>query len=146
MTILWLTAAVVLLIIEVLTQMMWALCLTAGALAAMICSLLGVQELHWQITAMAATALGTYVAVLPYILRRNRVRHRENTATGMDALIGRHAFVTEEIRPDKTGRIRIDGDNWQAKAPGHHDIIHAGTEVVVHSYDSIILSVKPLRR
>lgn len=61
--------------------------------------------------------------------------------TGMDALLGRKAVVTNEIRPGDTGRVRIDGDNWQAVAPGVNFTIHKGTETVVTAYDSIILTV-----
>ena len=61
--------------------------------------------------------------------------------TGMDALLGRRATVTHAIRPGELGRARIDGDNWQVQCPSATEEIKAGTEVVVTSYDSIILTV-----
>lgn len=139
----WLIAAAGLLIIEVLTQMMWALCLTIGALAALLCSLCGI-ELPWQITVMAAIGIGTYIAVLPRFKRWHAKASARKARTGMDALLGRRAFVTHEIRPGHLGRARIDGDNWQVSAPDITHTIHAGTEVVVTAYDSIILTVTPL--
>lgn len=60
----------------------------------------------------------------------------------MDALLGRRATVTHEIRPGRLGRARIDGDNWQVQAPGVGHVIPAGREVTVTSYDSIILTVE----
>lgn len=62
----------------------------------------------------------------------------------MDALEGRRATVTHAIRPGQLGRARIDGDNWQVRAPGVDREIRAGEEVSVTGYDSIILTVTPL--
>lgn len=59
----------------------------------------------------------------------------------MDALLGRHGTVTEEIRPGKLGRVRIDGDNWQARLESPKAGAKRGDTVVVASYDSIILTV-----
>ncbi len=44
------------------------------------------------------------------------------------------------------GRARIDGDNWQVRCPESTAEIPAGNEVVVTSYDSIILTVTPLTK
>lgn len=143
--IVWLTAAAGLLVIEVLTQMMWALCLTVGAVAAMVCALFGLG-IEWQVGIMAATAVLTYLIFLP-VFRRWHARNDDRASrTGMDALLGRHATVTHEIKPGSLGRARIDGDNWQVKAPSHSSTIPAGTEVVVTAYDSIILTVETLSR
>ncbi len=138
----WIIAAILLLIIEVLTQMMWAMCLTIGAIGALVCSIFGVEP-QWQLLAMAAIAIVAYAALLPWVKRRQE-RHSERwTRTGMDALPGRRATVTQDICPGHLGRVRIDGDSWQARPPGTGTVIPAGTEVTVTSYDSIILTVEP---
>lgn len=71
--------------------------------------------------------------------------HNARTAhaarTGMDALLGRRAIVTETVRPGSLGRARIDGDNWQVQAPSEPMAIPVGAEVIVTGYDSIILTV-----
>ena len=66
--IIWLTAAALLLTIEVLTQMMWALCLTIGAAGAMVCALCGL-DLKWQVAAMAVLGIVAYIVLLPEIGR-----------------------------------------------------------------------------
>lgn len=137
----WLIVAAVLVVIEVLTQMMWALCLSVGALAAMICALFGLG-FTWQAVALAAGAVGFYLIMLPWFRKRWDKKSAHTARTGMDALLGRTATVTSEIRPGELGRARIDGDNWQVKAPGVNEPIHRGEEVVVSSYDSIILTVE----
>ena len=73
-------------------------------------------------------------------------RRGYDSRTGMDALLGRKAVVTHEIRPGELGRARIDGDNWQVRAPGVRTVIRHGEEVSVTGYDSIILTVEPLHR
>lgn len=139
--IVWLIVAAILLATEVLTQMMWALCLTAGALGAMITALCG-GDLVWQVIVMSTGSLGAYLLLLPWINRRHKRMAARAARTGMDALLGRRATVTHEIRPGRLGRARIDGDNWQVQAPGIDHVIPAGREVTVTSYDSIILTVE----
>ena len=141
--IIWLIVAGLLLIVEVLSQMVWALCLTVGSLVALVCCLSGLPPL-WQIVAMGASAIVTYAAVLPYFRRWQQRRSHHQARTGMDALLGRRAAVIEPILPGSLGRARIDGDNWQVKAPGVQSVISAGCEVVVVAYDSIILTVEPV--
>lgn len=136
----WLIIAALLLITEVLTQMMWALCLTTGAVGALVLSLLGVDPVY-QIVALPAIGLGTYAAVLPRFRRWHARQAERQARTGMDALLGRRAIVTHAIRPGQLGRARIDGDNWQVQAPGVEEEIPAGAEVSVTAYDSIILTV-----
>ncbi|MCM1318870.1 MAG: NfeD family protein [Muribaculaceae bacterium] len=138
----WIIVAIVLAIVEVLTQMMWALCLTIGALGAMICSLCDVP-IAWQIVVLAVLAIIAYAALLPFFKRWHNKSDRRQIRTGMDALLGRRAIVTQAIEPERMGRVRIDGDNWQVKAPGVSDIIPVGDEVVVNAYESNILTVEP---
>ena len=139
----WLIVAACLLAVEVLTQMMWALCLTAGALGAMAMSLCGL-DLTWQLVGLPVIGLIAYVVGLPYFRRWHARKSSRNARTGMDALLGRHATVTHAIHPGQLGRARIDGDNWQVRAPGADNAIPAGHDVVVSAYDSIILTVEPV--
>lgn len=141
--IIWLIIAVVLLIIEIGTQSMACLCMGAGALLAMVLALTGVG-LKWQV---AMLLLGTVAAFIVLIMKG--ARHKgfvaqpdtRNAHTGMDALLGREGTVTQEIRPGELGRVRIDGDSWQAKAPGVTRTIGYGEKVSVTGFDSIILIV-----
>lgn len=136
----WLIAAAILLIIEVLTQMMWALCLTIGALGGMTASLCGAGPVA-QCSVALVVSIAAYAILLPVFKRRVLHTNAPETRTGMDALLGRRAIVTHAIHPGRTGRARIDGDNWQVRAPGADGVIVRGSEVTVTGYDSIILDV-----
>lgn len=143
--IIWLIAAAVLVVIEVLTQMVWTLCLAVGCLASAIAGIFGVGA-AWQIAIAGIVSVIAYFALMPVFekwQKRAYDKNRHLARTGMDALLGRRGTVTEEIKPGKMGRVRIDGDNWQAVAPGCSETIRHGQEVVVEAYDSIILTVSP---
>lgn len=145
MWIIWLIVAAVLVIAEVLTQMIWTLCFAVGCVGALVASLLGV-DIIWQIVTMAAVSVLAFLWLMPVFKRwheRSNKRDSRDDRTGMDALLGRRAVVTEEIEPGKLGRARIDGDNWQV-CSSSVETIKRGAEVVVTSYDSIILHVQPL--
>lgn len=145
MWIIWLIVASALVITEVLTQMIWTLCFAIGCVGALIASLLGVS-LIWQIVIMAAVSVLAFLWLMPVFKRwheKSNKKESRDDRTGMDALLGRRAVVTEEILPGKLGRARIDGDNWQVSCPSQQTI-KPGSEVVVTSYDSIILHVQPL--
>lgn len=139
----WLIVAAILVSVEVMTQMMWALCLSLGALGAMVCALCGL-DIMWQSVAVAALSVVAYVALLPLFKRWHARTSAREARTGMDALLGRRATVVHAIHPGRLGRARIDGDNWQVHAPGVSEVITPGSEVVVTAYDSIILTVAPL--
>lgn len=139
--IIWLIIAAALIIIEVLTQMMWALCLGIGAIGAFVCSLM-TPDLTWQLTVLVSVAAIAYIILLPYFSKHHNKKSDKIARTGMDALLGRRATVTNEIKPGGMGRARIDGDNWQVVAPGVSEVIKPGSQVIVTAYDSIILTVE----
>ncbi len=141
--IIWLAAAALLLIIEVFTQMFWTLCLAIGCIGGLIGELCGVGT-AWELVILAAVSFVAYAALAPVFQRwheRELKKAGRSDRTGMDALLGRRAIVTQEIKPGEMGRARIDGDNWQVVAPGCSDAVKKGQEVVVEGYDSIILTV-----
>lgn len=142
--IIWLIVAVVLVVLEIISQMIWTLCLAIGCLGALVADLCG-ASIVGQIITLALTAIVAFVALMPLFKRWHDTaanpRH-ESVATGMDALLGRRARLLGDIEPGGMGRVRIDGDNWQVKAPGDHPVITQGTEVVVTGYDGNILEVK----
>lgn len=142
--IVWLIVALVLIIIEVLTQMVWTICLAVGCVGAIVAYFAG-ADMAWQIVVLAAASVVAFVVLIPVFKRwHDRSGHGGDCNTGMVALPGRRAMVIEAIEPGQMGRARIDGDNWQVRAPGIKEAIEVGREVVVTSYDGNILDVVPL--
>ncbi len=144
--IIWIIIAALMIVIEVFSQFVWTFCLAIGAIAGMICALSG-AGIAVQTGVMALTSVVAYFTLIPYVRRWYagmwRGDKREDR-TGMEALLGRRAIVTHDIRPGELGRARIDGDYWQVRAPGVDYVICRGEHVAVTAYDSIILTVQPV--
>lgn len=145
MAVVWLIVAAVLLLIELLTQSIWAVCLAIGALLAAVVAWVPLP-LVWQVSVAAAGALVFGIISVPLVRKWREASQRRGARTdrtGMDALMGRRASVISPIAPGTVGRVKIDGDNWQAVAPAAHEEIPVGATVIVTGYESIILTVTP---
>lgn len=138
----WLILGVGFLVAELLTMSTTCLYVGTGALAAMVCALLGGGWIATIVTFVAATVL-LYATTYRWRHRLISALHKgaEHTATGMDALIGRTGTV---IKAPDCLRMRIDGDVWQIKPAKHGSSIAPGKEVRVVGYDSIILTVEAI--
>lgn len=141
--IIWLIIGVLLVALEVMSQMVWTLCMAVGCIGGLIASFCG-ADTGIQIITMALTSIVAFITLMPLFKKWHekygRMQSRDDR-TGMDALLGRKAVVTEAIMPGMMGRARIDGDNWQVKAPGIMDAVLPGSEVSVTAYDGNILTV-----
>ena len=145
--IIWLIIAAVLVIIEIISQMVWTLCLAIACAAALAACLLGCS-LPVQLAVLAIASVVAYLVLVPYFKRMHHLAtEREGPAarTGMDALIGMEATVVQSIEPGRLGRVKVDGDNWQARARHDGDAFMIGQRVRIHAYDSIILTVENIK-
>ena len=138
---LWLAIAVVLVIIELFTSIIATFCLAIGCLVAGLVALCGLG-MTWQLIFFTVGAVVAFMLIPPIArkYRLNRAQKRPEMLTNMDALIGRQALVVEAISATQKGRVKIDGDNWQAVADCD---IPVGSHVKVTAYDSIVLTVVP---
>ncbi len=140
---LWLGAAVVLFILELLTLSFFLLCFSVGAVAAAVCALCGMGT-GGQILAFAVGSLLAFVFIRPLLIRHFNRRSASRPKTNVDALVGKKARVVEAIEGGiHCGRVTIDGDNWQARSEDG-TAIGEGEIVDVTGIDSIILSVKKI--
>jgi membrane protein implicated in regulation of membrane protease activity len=96
------------------------------------------------LVALAAAGLLSLVYVL---VGRKRIRsrlRRPGILTNTDALLGRIAHVSEAIPFERTGRVRLDGEEWRARgdspATGRLEI---GTRVRIQRVDGVTLTVVP---
>lgn len=140
----WLISAIVLLIIEVFTGTVAAMCLAVGCLLALIPALAGSGTVVQFIVASAG-AVASSLILFPIIRRYklNKAAHSDQRSN-MDAIIGRTGTVTEPIYPDgRRGRVKVDGDNWLAVADAEYCPILKGDIVEVISFDSIVIKVRP---
>ncbi len=139
-----LIVAAILVAVEVASQQVWTFVLAFGCVVAAVLSVCGLPLL-WLLGITAALSIVFYIVMIPVMNRWQasaRRRSGKEGRTGMDALLGRVAIVTHDIRPGHLGRARIDGDYWQVRIPGCNQVVLRDTEVVVTAYDSIILTAE----
>lgn len=126
---LWLIAAVILAVGEMLTLSLFIVPFAGGALSAAVVSWLGLGGLaSWAVFLIVSAIL--LVALRP--LARAHRRNAPELRTGTAALTGRSALVVERIANEEgVGAIRLDGEVWTARAYLDDEVIDAGEHVDV---------------
>ena len=136
----WIIAALVLLVVELATTAVAALCLMIGCIVAAVPAFFD-ASLWWQTAAFVLASLLSFVFIRPIIMNHLMKGKSGGRKSGVQALIGREAIVAETIDAQKgTGRVIIDGDDWKAVSDM---VIDKGQKVIVKSIGSIILTVTP---
>lgn len=137
----WIIVALGFFILEVFTPGFAVACLSIGAIGSAIGSAFGC-ELKFQILIFAIFTLLAFVLVRPVVLKLFYNKSKE-VATNVDALIGRQAVVTEEIKPVVGGRVKVDGDDWKAVTADGKPV-ETGKIVRILKLDSVILTVEEI--
>lgn len=141
----WLIAAIVLVIIELLTAGFGVICFAVGALFSALAAFLGVDSLVWQLLIFAVASVLCFIFLRPVVLRFLDKKSKD-VKTNADALIGKTAMVSETIDSSANqGRVAVDGDDWKAVS-ADSSIINKGEKVEIVSRDSIILTVKQINK
>lgn len=138
MTIIWLALAVIFLAVEAATVGLTTIWFAAGALIALILSLLDFP---------IAAQVVVFLAVSLFLLVFTRKIFVEKLKTGSestnaDALIGEIAEVIAPIEPHKVGQVRVRGQEWSA-VNRDNTLIEAGTLVKVIAIEGVKLIVAP---
>ena len=122
LSVLWLIAMIVLLIIEAVVPGLISIWFALGALAALVAALFHAPfwlQVVWFLVVSILTLLLTRPFVKKYV--NNRV-----TPTNADMVIGKEAVVTEAIdNLQEKGAVRLDGKIWTARMADEN----AGAEV-----------------
>ena len=140
MYLIWLIAAIVLVIIEICTAGFGSICFAIGAAFSALFAGLG-ANFTWQIVVFAIVSLLTFIFLRPIVMRFLEKKSKD-VKTNAEAIIGRKGIVSERIDASQhTGRVAIDGDDWKAVSEDVY-IIEKGAEVKIMKLDSIIVTVK----
>ena len=142
--VIWAVAAVLCVILELMSGGLVLLCFAVGAAcAAIISPFMGITA---QLAVFVVATIISLAVVKKYLARRRGVDDNPaGRASNADALIGRRGKVDSDIRPDDFGWVAIDGDVWKSKlADGITEDIPKGAKVEVIARDSIILTVRPV--
>lgn len=135
----WLAAALVLIVIEVLSVDLVLIMFAGGALVAAGLAWAG-TELWVQIFGFALTSTLLLLALRPWLLRhlRQRVPLVETNAA---AHLGRPAVAVTEVN-ERAGRVKLAGEVWSARTD-KGQVIAVGSEVQVVRIDGATAVVTP---
>ena len=135
----WLVIAVALGVVEIFTLTAALGVLGAAALVPAGLAALSVPLPIQLVMFGVAATLGT-VLVRPVALRHMRKPQLERF--GVDALVGKRAYVLREVT-DRDGLVRIDGEEWTARAFNQFTVIPVGEAVDVMRISGTIAYVYP---
>ena len=139
MTVVWIVAIVVLLIIEGLTSGLVTIWFAIGAVAALVCELLG-APLWLQIAVFLVISFVTLVLTRPLAQKH---LNSKTQPTNADRMIGRECIVTERIdNVAGTGAVTVGGQVWTARTTGDSPI-PAEARAVVRRIEGVKLIVEP---
>lgn len=124
----WLSAAVLLSLAELLGGEFVLLMLGGGALVATGAAIIAPDLVWLQLILFALTSVGLVIGARPVLLRRfvgpSQIR------TGIDAMIGSKATVVSTVDASG-GQVKIGGEVWSAQGVDGHRPLTPGTPVTV---------------
>ncbi len=135
--IIWLIAAAVLIIMEIISLGLTTIWFAGGALVAALMAYLG---LHWiiQVLIFAVVSL-----LLLLFTRPLAVKHlmKEPEKTNVEGLIGKTGYVTKTINNLKAeGEVKLNGMEWTARSKDD-EVIEENEEVIVEEISGVKLVV-----
>lgn len=132
-SIIWLVLMVVFLIAEAATVVMVSLWFAAGALVAMVASLLGAPI--WLQMALFLVASAVLLACLRPVVRKHFTPRL--TRTNVDSILGSQGYVTADIdNVSAAGSVKLGAMEWTARSTAGEKI-PAGTLVKVDKIEGV---------
>jgi membrane protein implicated in regulation of membrane protease activity len=137
--VIWLIIAAVLGFVEIMTTTLAFGLVAVGALVAAVTGALGGDAALQFGAFVLASGLGLGVA-RPIALRH--VRQPPMLRSGTAALVGRSAYVVEEVNA-QSGKVRIGGELWSARPYDETLVIPPGKTVDVMQIEGVTALVYP---
>ncbi len=137
--VIWLAITVVLSVIEIFTMGLVTIWFAAGAVVALIVSLIG-APLWLQITLFLVVSIIVLILVRPIATTHFNNRLKK---TNIDAVVGRKLIAKTDIdNLHGFGKVDMDGSTWIAASSIDNVIIHQGEEVKVVEVQGVKLIVE----
>ena len=135
----WLIAAIGFLVLEGMTFNMTSIWFAIGSAAALLTCLFS-GSFRVQAVVFLAVSTLSLLAFRP-LAKKLRVLH---TATNGDRNLGREAAVLTTVTAETTGRVRLDGVDWNARCATPGDTLHPGESCRICEIHSTLLIVEPI--
>ncbi len=135
----WLVAALLLFVAEMLAPGFWLLSVAVGCLAAGLVSLV-IPGAVVPALSFAAGTLLSLVGIRPFLLKHLHARGSD-LKTNVDALAGKVGVVSERVDPSTgKGRVVVEGEDWRA-ASLMDAALEPGTRVMIVRVEGATLYV-----
>ncbi len=139
MSVTWLIAFVVFLVVESMTASLTSIWFAGGALAALVAQVCG-APLRPQLAVFVIVSFILFIMVRPFTAR---YLHRKKTDTNVDSFAGRKAVVKGRIDNEAgTGTAILAGETWLSRAAVEGETFEPNTVVVITSVSGAKLMVK----
>ena len=135
----WLIAAVGFLVLEGMTFSMVSVWFAAGSAAALLSCLF-----HPPFKVQAVVFIvGSVLCLAAFKPLTQRLRQKPTPPHG-DRSLGREAKVLTPVSAEETGRVRLDGVDWNARCATPGDTLAPGQSCRVTEIHSTLLIVEPV--
>lgn len=139
MSIVWLIAFVVFLVVEAMTASLTSIWFAGGALAALVAQVLG-AGLEPQLAVFVVVSFVLFMMVRPFAYK---YLYRKKTKTNVDSFAGRRVMVKERISNEAgTGSVALSDETWLARAVNEGEVFEPGSVVTVAAVSGAKLLVK----
>ena len=135
----WLIAAVGFLVLEGMTFSMVSVWFAAGSAAALLSCLF-----HPPFKVQAVVFIVVSVRCLAAFKPLTQRLRQKPTPTNGDRSLGREAKVLTPVSAEETGRVRLDGVDWNARCATPGDTLAPGQSCRVTEIHSTLLLVEPI--
>lgn len=135
----WLIAAVGFLVLEGMTFSMVSVWFAAGSAAALLSCLF-----HPPFKVQAVVFVVVSVLCLAAFKPLTQRLRQKPTPTNGDRSLGREAKVLTPVSAEETGRVRLDGVDWNARCATPGDTLAPGQSCRVTEIHSTLLIVEPV--
>ena len=135
----WLIAAVGFLVLEGMTFSMVSVWFAAGSAAALLSCLF-----HPPFKVQAVVFIVVSVLCLAAFKPLTQRLRQKPTPTNGDRSLGREAKVLTPVSAEETGRVRLDGVDWNARCATPGDTLAPGQSCRVTEIHSTLIIVEPV--
>lgn len=139
LTVIWLIAAIALLVVEALTAGLATIWFAAGAFVALVFALFD-TPLWLQVLVFFASSIVLLVSTRKIFVEKLKTGVEK---TNVDALIGQEGLVTMDIAPFAPGQVKVKGQIWTAVGSQSGEAIAEGTLVRISAIEGVKLVVVP---
>lgn len=133
--IIWLGVIIILSIIEILTVNIVSIWFIASSLLSLVLAFF-IDSFYIQFLVFGIVGIVSMLTTRPLVIKYLQPK---NVKTNLDRVLGMTGIVTEEIKRNVIGEVKVDGKLWSAIADKK---IAVGEEVTVLEIDGVKLKVR----